>query len=234
MSVSAVITGASQGIGEAIAMAFASQPGSRLFLLARNERALKAVAGRCLALGAHAEAIACDLTDEVAVAQATGDLADRGETPDLLINNAGRFVEQELFSTTAAEFRDALDANLTSAFLMTRALAPAMMERGHGTIFFMGSVASREGYPLCGSYCAAKHGLLGLARSVRLATQNAGLRVTTIMPGATESPSWSTSEVSKARLMPAEDIAQSVLSIYQLSSRSVVEEIVLRPVGGDL
>tara|TARA_R110002096_G_scaffold436051_2_gene666303 strand:+ start:50887 stop:51630 length:744 start_codon:yes stop_codon:yes gene_type:complete len=232
--ISAVITGASQGIGEAIALAFAKEPGARLWLVARNARALQDVAARCTALGAHAKALPCDLTDAASVDGLANALEASDAQPTLLINNAGRFAQHDLFSTTVDEFRDVLDANLVSAFLMTQALAPAMMKRRAGTIIFMGSVASKRGFADSATYTAAKHGLLGFARSVRLATQDAGIRVSTIMPGATDSPSWKGTSVPKSRLMPAEDIAQSVLAIAKLSSGTVVEEIVLRPIAGDL
>ncbi len=230
----AVITGASQGIGAAIALALAGEPQARLFLLARTKSSLEAVASQCQSLGAHAEAMVCDVTDEAAVAAVAGELEKRGETLDLLINNAGHFLQKDLFSTSPKEFRQCIESNLVSAFLVSNAFVPAMMKQGHGTIFFMGSVASLQAYPGSGAYCAAKHGLLGLARAIRQTTQASGLRVTTIMPGATDSPSWDNSEIPKQRLMPAEDIAQSVLAIYKLSDRSVVEEIVLRPTAGDL
>lgn len=234
MIVSAVITGASQGIGRALALAFATEPGARLFLVARNRAALAEVAEECRRAGAHAEALPCDITSEAAVSVLADGLKARGEVPNLLINNAGRFIQQEFFSTTPSDFRNSLESNLVSAFLMTHAFASAMAEKKCGTIFFMGSVASLQGYPDSAAYCAAKHGLLGLARSVRLATRDAGIRVTAILPGATNSPSWDSSEIDTERLMPAEDIAASVLSIYKLSARSVVEEIVLRPIAGDI
>lgn len=234
MSLCAVITGASQGIGAAIAMALASEPGARLFLLARSESRLQDVAARCVELGAHAEALPCDVTDENAVAAIADSLDGRGEPVDLLINNAGQFLEAEFLSMSPAEFRGVLDTNLVSAFIVTRAFAAGMVARKRGTIVFMGSVASIRGFPRSGAYSAAKHGLLGMARSVRMATREAGIRVTTVMPGATDSPSWDSSNVSKDRLMPAEDIAEAVLSIYRLSPNTVVEEVVLRPQGGDL
>lgn len=234
MRVSAIITGASQGIGRALALAFAAEPGARLFLVARNRAALTKVAETCRGAGAYAEVLPCDVTSEEAISALAEALKARGEEPNLLINNAGRFVQQEFFSTTPEEFRSSLETNLVSAFLMTRAFAPAMAERRNGTIFFMGSVASLQGYSDAAAYCAAKHGLLGLARSVRLATRDAGIRVTAILPGATNSPSWDSSEIDTERLMPAEDIAASVLAIYKLSARSVVEEIVLRPLAGDI
>ncbi len=229
----AVITGASQGIGSSIALALATEPKARLFLLARTKSSLEAVATQCRSLGAHAEAMVCDVTNEAAVTAVATEIETR-ETIDLLINNAGHFLQQDLFSTSPDEFRQCIESNLVSAFLVSKAFIPAMMRRGHGTIFFMGSVASLQAYPGSGAYCAAKHGLLGLARAVRQTTQASGLRVTTIMPGATDSPSWDNSEISRERLMPAEDIAQSVLAIYKLSDRSVVEEIILRPTAGDL
>lgn len=229
----AVITGASQGIGAAIALALAAQPQARLFLLARTKSSLESVATQCRSLGAHAEAMVCDVTNEAAVTAVAAEIETR-ETLDLLINNAGHFLQQELFSTSSEEFRQCIESNLVGAFLISKAFVPAMMKQGHGTIFFMGSVASLQAYPGSGAYCAAKHGLLGLARAIRQTTQASGLRVTTIMPGATDSPSWDNSEISRERLMPAEDIAQSVLAIYKLSDRSVVEEIILRPTAGDL
>jgi short-subunit dehydrogenase len=117
---------------------------------------------------------------------------------------------------------------------VTQAFLDAMLERGKGHFFFMGSVASIRAYPGGVAYCAAKHGLLGLARVVREELKGEGLRVTTLLPGATYTPSWEGSELPEDRFMPPEDIAQTVVDAWQLSSRSVVEEILLRPQEGDV
>lgn len=230
----AVITGASQGIGAAIAEAFAAEDGARLALVARTEAKLDAVAARCRALGAEATVLPCDVTDDEAVAaMATGVLEQFG-APDVLVNNAGAFRPGGVLDLTPADFRDQVDANLTSAFLVTRVFLPALLDRGRGDLFFMASVAAIRGYPSGAAYCAAKHGLLGLARAVREETKGTGLRVTTLIPGATLTSSWEGTELPETRFMPPEDIARTVVDLHRLSDRTVVEEILLRPQQGDI
>ena len=229
-----VITGASQGIGAAIARAFAAVPAARLALLARSEHKLEAVAADCRALGAEAEAFACDVTDDDAVTRTAAAVAERFGRADVLVNNAGLFRPGPLLETTPAAFREQVEVNLTSAFLVTRAFLPPMLTAGRRHVFFLASVASLRAYPGGAAYGAAKHGLLGLARGVREETRAHGIRVTTLLPGATYTPSWEGAGVDEDRLMPAEDIAQTVLDAWRLSDRSVVEEIILRPQLGDL
>jgi NAD(P)-dependent dehydrogenase (short-subunit alcohol dehydrogenase family) len=234
VSTLALITGASQGIGAKIAEVLAAEPGYKLALLARNEENLVKVAQRCRELGAQASFYACDLTLEAEVQRVSALVEDEMGTPDLLVNNAGHFLRADLCEMNGADFQSVMDSNLTTAFLVSRAFIGAMRARKSGTIFFMGSVASKQAYPESGAYCVAKHALLGLARSFRAATRDSGVRITTLMPGATQSPSWVDTEVPQDRLMPATDIANSLLEIYKLSSRTVVEEIILRPLGGDV
>lgn len=229
-----LITGASQGIGQAIAEAFASEPEAKLVLVARNEAKLKAVADRCEAKGADTLVVPCDVTNEEAIAHMADTVRAQWGTPDVLVNNAGVFQPGGLLETTLASFRHQVDVNLTSAFMVTQQFLGAMMERGDGAIFYMASVASIKAYAGGAAYCTAKHGLLGLARSVREETRGSGLRVTTIMPGATLTPSWDGVDLPEERFMPATDIANAVRDIYHLSDRTVVEEIVLRPQEGDI
>lgn len=229
-----VITGASQGIGAALARTFAEEPEAAVVLLSRSRERLEAVAADCQARGALAGAYPCDVTDEAAVAHTAGAILDRWGPPDVLFNNAGRFEPGTLLDTDPATFRDQVAVNLTSAFLVTRAFLPAMLDRGSGTIFFMGSVASLRAYPGGLAYCAAKHGLLGLARAVREETKDRGLRVTTLLPGATLTPSWDGVDLPEDRFMPADDVARAALDAYHLSDRTVVEELLLRPRRGDI
>jgi short-subunit dehydrogenase len=109
-----------------------------------------------------------------------------------------------------------------------------MIEANEGHIFFLGSVASLRAYPESAGYCAAKHGLLGLARAVRNETTRHGLRVTTVLPGATWTPSWSGVDIPEHRFMPAEDVAQAIVECTALGPRTVVEELLLRPQTGDI
>jgi NAD(P)-dependent dehydrogenase (short-subunit alcohol dehydrogenase family) len=229
-----LITGASQGIGAAIADAFAAEDGARLALLARTESKLDAVAERCRARGADALVVPCDVTDDAAVAAAADRVRERFGVPDVLVNNAGSFAPGGVLEMSAADFRAQIEVNLTSAFLVTQAFLPDLVERGSGDVFFMASVASIQGYPRSVAYGAAKHGLLGLARSLREEVQEHGVRVMTLLPGATYTDSWAASDLPPERLMPPEDIAAAVLAMHRLTGRTVVEELLLRPQLGDV
>lgn len=230
-----LITGASQGIGAALAEVFAREvPGVRLALAARNTKNLAAVARACARRGATAEAFACDVGDEAAVAALHAGVTKRFGGVDVLINNAGAFAMAKFVDTTAAEFDRMIAVNLRSAFLVTRAFLPAMLQRKRGDVFFMSSIAGLGAYPNAAAYCAAKFGVTGLAQVVRAETKGTGVRVCCVHPGATWSPSWSASGVKPERIMPAEDVARAFLDVWRLGRRTVIEEIVLRPEQGDL
>ena len=230
-----LITGASQGIGAAIANVFAGEiRGVRLALVARSERNLRAVAKACAARGAKAEIFACDVSDEAEVAALAAAVTKRLGAVDVLINNAGTFAGGPFAEFAVAEFDRIVAANLRSAFLVSRAFLPAMLRRRRGDIFFMSSIAGLGAYPGGAAYCAAKFGVTGLAKVLRAETKRAGIRVCCVHPGATWSPSWSKSGVKRERLMPAEDVARAFLHVYRLGRRAVVEEIVLRPQLGDV
>jgi NADP-dependent 3-hydroxy acid dehydrogenase YdfG len=109
-----------------------------------------------------------------------------------------------------------------------------MRARGAGHLFFMASVAALQAYPGNAGYCAAKHGVRGLARVVREETKDEGVRVTTIIPGATRTPTWDGVDLPDERFMPPDDIARAVVDAYHLSDRTVMEEMLLRPQEGDV
>jgi NADP-dependent 3-hydroxy acid dehydrogenase YdfG len=230
-----LITGASQGIGAAIAKVFAAEvPGARLALVARNPGNLATVARACARLGATAQTFSCDVSAEADVAAMAAAVTKRFGAIDVLINNAGVFAGAPFAQLKVAEFDRIVAANLRSAFLVTQAFLPAMLRRRRGDIFFMSSIAGRAAYPNGAAYCAAKFGVTGLAAVLRAETKGAGVRVCCVHPGATWSPSWAQSGVSAARMMPAADVARAFLDVWRLSRRTVVEEIVLRPAGGDV
>ncbi len=229
-----VVTGASQGIGRAIAEAFAEVPDVRLALVSRNEAKLHAVAEVCHVRGAEAAVFPCDVTDADAVAQTASAIRTHWDAPDVLVNNAGDFRPGTILETPPEVFREQVEVNLNSAFYVTHAFLPAMLARKRGHLFFMASVASIRAYPGGGAYCASKHGLLGLARVVREETKDQGLRVTTLLAGATRTPSWDGTDFPDERFMPPEDIARAVVNTWRLSDRTVVEEILLRPQLGDI
>ena len=224
-----IITGASSGIGASIAEVFRGDGDHQIALLGRSVSRLEAVAKKT-----KGEPIVCDITKETHIQEASRKILSEFGPPDVLVNNAGHFVAKPLLETTPSLFRQQVEVNLTGAFMVTRALLPSMLETGSGHVFFIASVASQQAYAGAGAYCAAKHGLLGLARVVRAETLNTGLRVTTVLPGATLTPSWDGTTLPEERLMPPEDVAHCVLDAWKLSTRTVIEEVLLRPREGDI
>jgi len=230
-----LITGASQGIGAAIAKVFAREVrGVRLALVARNAKNLGAVARACAKLGATAAVFPCDVADEASVATMAEAVTKRFGPVDVLINNAGSFAAAPFTEMRVAEFDRMIAANLRSVFLVARAFVPAMVKRGRGDVFNMSSIAGLIAYPGGAGYSAAKFGVTGLSKVMRAELKDKGVRVCCVCPGATFSPSWKGSGVPADRMMPAEDVARAFLDIYRLSRRTVVEEIILRPQLGDL
>ncbi len=230
-----LISGASQGIGAAIARTFAEEvPHVRLALVARNVENLGKTARACAKSGAKAEIFGCDVANAASVELMAAEVARCLGTPDVLINNAGAFTMAPFVQTSLAQFDDMIAVNLRSAFLVTQAFLPAMLKRKSGDIFFMSSIAGLGAYPNAAAYCAAKFGVTGLAKVLRAETKAQGIRVCCVHPGATWSPSWEKSGVKPDRIMPAEDVARAILDVHRLSRRTVVEELVLRPQLGDV
>lgn len=230
-----VITGASRGIGAAIAKSWCqSFPGTRMSLLARSKADLENLVADCQDFGADAVAFPCDLTDSEAVTVTCRMILEKNGTPTVLVNNAGMYQPGGITDTSFIDFNTQIQLNLTSAFQITSLLIPGMIKNGSGHIFFMGSVASLFAYPGSIAYNSAKHGLLGLARSIREETKGQGIRVTSLLPGATLTASWSGTDLPEQRFMPAADIAAAIISAYTMSDRTVVEEILLRPQLGDI
>jgi len=230
-----VVTGASQGIGAAIAGAFAREvQGVRLALVARTEAGLRRTAQACRKAGAVAELFLCDVSNAASVELMGAAVAGRWGVPDVLVNNAGKFAARPFLETTAEEFDAMIAANLRSVFLVSRAFAGGMAKRGRGDIFNMSSIAGLGAYTGGSGYCAAKFGVTGLSKVMRAELKQCGVRVTAVYPGATVSPSWDGSGVPTTRMMPAEDVAAAFLLAYRLSRRTVLEEITLRPLEGDI
>ncbi len=229
----AIVTGASHGIGRAVSVAFARLPDMRLALVSRDETLLKETQSLCRTEGSDAEYFLCDVTNDAAVAATAASIREKWGPPDVLVNNAGLFEPGSAQEMSIESFRAQVDVNLTSAFVVTKAFIDELIARGRGHIFFMCSVASIKSYPGA-AYCAAKHGLLGLSRALRDEVREHGVRVTAMIPGATFTRSWEGAGLPEERFMPVEDVAQALLDAYNLSSRTVAEEILLRPILGDI
>ncbi|GAA4095886.1 SDR family oxidoreductase [Zhongshania borealis] len=224
-----LITGASQGIGAAIARCFANADFPvRLALVARIYSRLTQVAAECTE-AAEVKVYAVDVSDADQVAEfATTLSAEMGEV-DVLINNAGSWLGTNIVDMAVADFDRIVAANLRSTFLLTKMVLPGMIARQAGDIFTMSSTAGFEGYAGVSAYCAAKHGVSGFTKALREEVRGKGVRVCCVSPGPTYSPSWQGSGVAMEQLMPAEDVARAFLDIYKLDRNVVVEDIILRP-----
>ncbi|HEY9116397.1 MAG TPA: SDR family oxidoreductase, partial [Roseivirga sp.] len=127
-----------------------------------------------------------------------------------------------------------IETNLYSAYHLTRALLGGMKERKDGHIFTTGSIAGFTAYANGGSYAISKFALLGFTKCLREELKEFGIRVTSILPGATYTASWEGVDLPKSRFMRAQDIAEAIYACHALSKQTVVEEIVLRPQLGDI
>ncbi|MCS0632148.1 SDR family oxidoreductase [Telluria mixta] len=174
----AVVTGASRGIGLAIAHALMAQ-GARITLMARDARALEAAAAE---LGGDTAWQAVDVTDAEGVAAAFA----RAGAVDILVNNAGQAASAPFGRTDAALWQRMLDVNLTGAYHCIHAALPGMLDAGWGRVVNVASTAGLTGYRYVAAYCAAKHGLVGLTRALALEVANKGVTVNAVCPGFTD------------------------------------------------
>ena len=183
----ALITGASRGIGLEVARALASD-GLRVAMLARGETALREAAA---SVGELARPVVCDVRDAEAVERALRDVrAAFGEVPDVIVNNAGLFHLATVEETTIADFRGALDVNLVAPFLIVRAVLPEMRRRGSGHIVTIGSIADRVAFPANGAYAASKFGGRAFHQVLRAELRGSGVRASLVSPGPVDTAIW--------------------------------------------
>lgn len=227
------ITGASKGIGRAIAHRFAAA-GYHIIAIARSPEGLEQLAADLnnQYSGVEVLPITADLSDKTATLAAAARIKSLGTPLDVLVNNAGLYLEGAVLTEPAHQIEQMLRVNLLAPYYLCRELAPVLSDKGH--IFNICSVASREVNERNGSYAISKHGLLALNKALRQELMEAGKRVTAILPGPTWTTSWEGAPLPQSRLMPPEDVAAAVWDAVQMSERTVVEEIVLRPQLGDL
>ncbi|MFO1499658.1 MAG: SDR family NAD(P)-dependent oxidoreductase [Verrucomicrobiota bacterium] len=178
----ALITGASKGLGKAMALALADA-GARLVLVSRDRAKLEATAHDVRNRGATADVFVTDVTDEAQVVELQRSVIDRVGRVQILINNAGINNRKNVTEFTLAEWRQVLDTNLTSAFLMCRAFVPHMQGHGYGRVINLTSIMSHVALAGRTAYAASKTGLLGFTRALALELAPEKITVNGISPG---------------------------------------------------
>jgi short-subunit dehydrogenase len=229
-----IITGASKGIGLAIAEKFA-QDGHTLFLCSRSEKQLydtvSLLQSKYPQCTVKAKPVDMGNTEE---AKLFGKWCLDAGVPDILVNNAGQFLPGSVHNEEEGTLEQMIAVNLYSAYHLTRAVLPLMMKNGKGHIFNICSIASLHAYDNGGSYSISKFALLGFSKNLREEMKPHGIKVTAVCPGATMSSSWDGANIDPKRIMEASDIAKMIHTASQLSPMADVEDIIMRPQLGDL
>ncbi len=224
-----VITGASRGIGKAIAEKFLSE-NHTILICSSNETKLAELKIQFPSI----ITFVCDVSKKNEVVAFADFVLQNFESIDVLINNAGVFLPGKVHDEEDGILEKTMQTNLYSAYYLTQKLVPSMIAKRNGYIFNMCSVASIKAYPNSGSYSVSKFALLGFSKCLREELKEYNIKVTSILPGATLTDSWSGTDLPESRFSKSEDIADLIYSITQLSAFSVVEDLVIRPQLGDI
>jgi len=229
-----IVTGASRGIGKAVAEIFAAN-GHDLFLSSRNEvalyKAMEELQTNYPSVSIKAKAF--DLSDKQQ-AKDLGNWCLKYTVPDIIVNNAGLFEPGSVYNEPEGVLESQLAINVSSAYHLTRTLLPQMMKRKSGHIINLCSIASLDAYNNGGAYSISKFAMYGFSKNLREEMKPYNIKVTSVHPGAVLTDSWSGYDNSSKRIMEAEDIAKMVYACTQLSAGACVEDIVMRPQLGDL
>ncbi len=230
-----VITGASKGMGKAIAQRFAAA-NNNIFICARTKSALEKTAGEIKENHPASEIhfVACDLSNRKGVDDFSSWFASFGKPADILINNAGTFIPGSIYNEPEGTLEMMIQTNLFSAYHLTRALLPSMIKQKCGHVFNMCSIASLQAYSNGGSYSISKFALAGFSKNLREELKPFNIKVTTVYPGAVYTDSWNASGYPEVRFIKIEDIAELIYSTSLLSPQACVEELIIRPLQGDI
>lgn len=225
----AVVTGASRGIGAGIASALAEQ-GTRVVMLARNETKLKEHAERV----AGSIPLACNVADPKSVERAAKRILRQLDgPPDILVNNAGLFRVALVDETTAESFVEAIDTNLVGPFLFLRAFLADMKKRKSGHVVTIGSIADRTIFTGNAAYSAAKFGLRAMHEVMRAELRGSGIRATLVAPAATDTDIWKSVTItdplgkasSERPMLGPDDVVAAVMFALTQPDRVNIDEL---------
>ncbi len=227
----AVVTGASKGIGKAIAVALADA-GAKVVLAARTPKTVEQAASDIRETGAHAIAIPTDVTDIDAVQNLIQCTLETYQSLDILINNAGSGVFGTVADFDPSDWDSVINSNLKGVYLCAKYALPHLLaQQGGGQIINVLSIAAKVAFPASGAYCAAKAGALALTKVLAAEVRDKNIRVTAVLPGSVETPFWDDipQHPDFEKMLKPEHVANAVLSVCQQPIGMVTEEIVVMP-----
>ena len=231
MSETALITGATEGIGRATAFAL-GQAGYRIGVCARTEPKVRQLVKELQGAGFEAAGAPADVGNADQTARMVEAITKSLGPVDVLVNNAGVLIARPFEELTLEEWDTTMNTNVRSLFLVTRAVLPGMRQRKRGDIVNVASLAGRNGFAGGTAYTASKHAVLGFSRSLMLETRKDGIRVIAICPGSVDTSMQRDQPMLKSepsRILRPEDVAATILHALTLPERALVSELDLRP-----
>ncbi len=230
-----VVTGATKGIGKAIAEAFAAN-GSDIIFCARTLKDVKQTEKELQKNYPEqkVKGVVCDVSRKTELQKFAKEILALKKPINALINNAGIFLPGKIMNEKEGTLETLIAVNVYSAYYLTKMLLPSMMKQKRGHIFNLCSTASLYAYPNGAAYGITKFALLGFTKNLREEMIPYNIKVTAVLPGATESASWENVKLVIDRIMPARDVANLMVAAFNTSHQTVVEEIYLRPMKKDV
>lgn len=230
-----VITGATRGIGRAIAEKFA-QNHYNILAIARTGDDLQKMKEEFDSRFPDIETVTkcVDLADREQLEDLLQWMVESGYHAHVVVNNAALYVPSSITDEEDGLFEKMIHLNVSVPYKLTRCLLPQMIENGEGAIINICSVASIKPMAKVGSYGISKFALLGFTKHLREELKDKGIKVTAVIPGSTYTSSWDGSGIDKGRLVQAKDVAEMVFATTLMSASTVLEEILIRPQLGDL
>ncbi len=223
----AIVTGASKGIGKAIALTL-SKAGVRVVLAARHEKDLAAVEAEIRSSGGTSISVPTDVADEPQVLKLAKRTIEEYGAIDILINNAGYGIFSKVLDTDTRDYDGMMSVNLRGVFLACKAVLPSMIEHKSGEIINIASLAGRNSFVGGATYSATKWGLIGFSRSLMLEVRDHNIRVVSICPGSVNT-NFSNHSKDSEKIIQPQDVADTVLFALTMPARSNVSEIDIRP-----
>ncbi|MFN0181120.1 MAG: SDR family oxidoreductase [Gemmatimonadales bacterium] len=230
-SPTALVTGATEGIGRATAKAL-GRAGYRVGVTARNAAKLEALVAELRQAGVAAAGRPADVADPTEVEGLVRHVVDALGPIEALVNNAGVAFTKPILDTTLEEWDRTFATNVRGLFLVTRAVLPGMQSLGRGDIVNIASLAGKNGVANAVAYSASKHAVMGFSRSLMLEVRRDGIRVITICPGSVDTPLLRNAPAFAPkfdRILQPEDVADTVVDALKLPRRAMVSELEIRP-----